>query len=152
MRLLPDGTADPCFGTHGPGLSLLGPGLFQDLRTRLRVQENGAIVFGFFSGERAKNGSLTNGSYGIARFNSAGEADPTFGGGAGWQLYDFGDSSNLVTAGLAIDPSGDYFITGDVRPELGETSVGLMKVVGSTAIFGSGFESGDVCAWSASAR
>jgi uncharacterized delta-60 repeat protein len=97
------GTLDPTFGTNGKVLTDFG-GL--DMAYGMAVQPDGRIVVAGFSNVRG------NYDFALARYDSDGTLDPTFGAG-GTVLTDVGGASSFDEArAVAIQPDGKILAAG----------------------------------------
>jgi uncharacterized delta-60 repeat protein len=109
MRLNCDGSPDTSFGTGGVGTLHVGPsGFSSDLAAGMAVDPCGAIVV-----VGTVNNFSTEG-VGVARFDSAGRPDATFGSGGGTTIgfgpflgFDFD-----TAAGVAVDPACRVVVAG----------------------------------------
>lgn len=102
-RLLPNGIVDASFGTNGR--VQFGPFLFDQPRS-VEIQPDGKIVIG---------GHLVAGSqvnYMVARLNSDGSTDGSFGFG-GFNVTDFEGGDDLGSA-MALAPDGKIVVAGTV--------------------------------------
>jgi uncharacterized delta-60 repeat protein len=102
-RLLPNGLVDAAFGTNGQ----VQFGLFQfDQPRTIAIQTDGKIVIG---------GHMVSGTqinFMVARLNSDGSTDGTFGFG-GVNVLDF-QSSDDLGSGMALAPDGKIVVVGTV--------------------------------------
>jgi uncharacterized delta-60 repeat protein len=103
LRLLPNGELDPAFGAGGKTTTVIPTG-FSGFRA-VTLQPDGRIVA---VGEA--KGAVT-GDFLIARFNSDGSPDGSFGGGDGVELVPVGALSDQADA-VAIGPEGKIAATG----------------------------------------
>jgi uncharacterized delta-60 repeat protein len=109
-RYNPDGTPDSSFGENGVRIIDFGGSLSsEDLAYGLALQADGKIVVVGTAG-RATNGSFFQRGFALARLNSDGTLDPTFGAN-GLVLTLFG-LENAEALGAAIDPDGRIVVSG----------------------------------------
>jgi len=103
MRLLPNGEPDLGFGAGGKVTTVVTTG-FSGFRA-VTLQADGKIV--------AVGGAkgAANGDFLIARYNSDGSPDGSFGGGDGVELVPVGALSDQANA-VAIGPEGKIAVTG----------------------------------------
>lgn len=113
VRLLNNGTADSTFGTNGITDSLFNS---NGGVTGLALQPNGDIV----AVGRWFNLSDSV-SFAIARFDSTGHADNTF-GTDGWSNFNFGASNGQLN-GVVIQPDGRIIGAGSSGPIFGECTL-----------------------------
>jgi uncharacterized delta-60 repeat protein len=104
-RFNPNGTLDTSFGRRGSGKVILPIGSDDDYEHSLAIQPDGKILLG----GRCYNGS--NNDFCIARFNSDGTHDNSFGSN-GIVIQPIG-SSNDNGQSLAIQPDGKILLGGD---------------------------------------
>ena len=107
-RLNPDGSVDTSFG-GGDGLATASFGLspyFDSMPETLVLQPDGRILV-------AGHASTDNGSdFALARFNTDGSLDQTFGGGDGLVTTDFSPGTSETLTGLALQPDGKIIAVG----------------------------------------
>jgi uncharacterized delta-60 repeat protein len=107
-RYLPNGTLDASFGTGGVVFTdFLGSG---DLAQASVLQPDGKIVV---AGSVWVN-SASEYDFGLARYNTDGSLDTTFGTG-GKVVTSFVNNANELPRGIALAPDGKLVVTGDVR-------------------------------------
>jgi len=105
-----DGSLDMTFGTGGKVITIFeGGGIGSSAANALKLQPDGKIVI---SGE-AFNFSLGNPDFALARYDSGGNLDSTFGSG-GTVVMDFADSQDIATS-LFIQPDGKIIAAGEVQ-------------------------------------
>src|SRR6185503_19320901 len=78
VRFLPDGNLDDAFGTGGVVLTNLGPGDSDDDAQGVAVQPDGHIVL---AGSAAPTAFTFDSDFAVARFQSDGSLDESFGDG-----------------------------------------------------------------------
>jgi uncharacterized delta-60 repeat protein len=100
VRLHPDGSLDPSFGSAGKVLLSLAT---QSSATAVALDGAGRIVVGGHTGK--------NRDFAVFRLTSAGAMDATFGSG-GVATRDFGDEPEAFRGGLFVQPDGKYLLTG----------------------------------------
>jgi len=145
-RINSDGTLDPTFDGDGKTTVTydLG-GDWEDWVSAVALNPDGKIVVGGHV-----DGPNGDRDFGLARFNTDGTLDPTFGsGGKTTVAFDLvtGGTDNLN--GLAVPPSGGIYAAGSVYVANNGEDIGVAKLIGSV-VFGDGFESGSAAAWSTS--
>ena len=145
-RLDSSGSLDTGFGVGGKAIVPfdLG-GISGDLVWDLALQADGKIVVGGHV-----DGPNGDRDFGLARLHANGALDPTFGsGGKTTVAFDLVTGGSDSLNGLAVPTSGGIYVAGSVSvADFGE-DIGVAKVIGSV-VFGDGFESGSVAAWSMS--
>ncbi len=102
-RYLPNGALDTTFDTDGKLITSIDAG--DDRASSVSVQSDGQIVVAGTS----KNSP--NGDFALARYNTNGSLDTTFGGGDGKTTVDF-DNSNDEASGMAFDNAGRAVVVG----------------------------------------
>lgn len=143
-RINSDGTLDSTF--DGDGKTTVAYDLGGDWEDRVyavALNPDGKIVVGGHV-----DGPNGDRDFGIARLDTNGALDPTFGsGGTATVAFDLvtGGTDNLN--GLAVPSSGGIYVAGSVYVANNDEDIGVAKVIGSV-VFGDGFESGSVAAWS----
>ena len=111
VRLLGDGTRDATFGGRGRVIARFGPG--DDELHSIAIQTDGMILAG--GGVRPGPAASSMSSFGLARFHSAGQLDPTFGSGGvvttsivpanDWIMsLALLTDGRILAAGRAVDP------------------------------------------------
>lgn len=98
VRLNADGTPDSSFGTAG----VVVFGVEHTVPVGVAIQADGKIVVGSAAAQHVDGGA----SFGLARFNSNGSADPSF--GTGGQVF----GGTIRGAALALQPDGKILLTG----------------------------------------
>jgi uncharacterized delta-60 repeat protein len=102
-RFNSNGTLDTSFGSIGKVIQPIGSS--DDYGYSLAIQPDGKILFG----GHCKNGSYWD--FCIARFNSNGTLDTTFGSPNGYIIQDIGSSDDIGLS-LAIQPDGKILLVG----------------------------------------
>jgi len=102
-RFNSDGTLDTTFGNSGKIMQPIGS--YDDFGNSLAIQPDGKILLG----GRCSNGS--NSDFCIARFNSDGTLDTTFGSPNGYIIQSIGSSDDGGFS-LAIQPDGKILLGG----------------------------------------
>ncbi len=105
-RFMPDGTADPAFGTNGSAVTYVS-GLYSAARA-VAVQPDSKIVI---AGYTAYNKDYSAMDFLVARFLPTGAPDQSFGVG-GVTLIDFAGGADGATA-LALAPDGKIVVAGN---------------------------------------
>ncbi|MBY0274434.1 hypothetical protein K2Z84_03760, partial [Candidatus Binatia bacterium] len=103
LRILPDGTLDPSFGTNGRVVTSLSPGV--DFVAAARFDAQGRIVVATYSSAAQGGTDLA-----VARFLPSGVLDPTF-SDDGWNSAPLGTEQEFASD-LAIDADGRIVIVG----------------------------------------
>jgi uncharacterized delta-60 repeat protein len=130
--LLSAGALDPTFGTGG-----MVTGTMSDVLTPVVVQPDGKIVVGGNTGGKSFN-------FELARYNSDGSLDSTFGPNHnGIVSTAFGNSSKSAVQGLALESNGDIVAVGHVTPSKGPTNWVVARYT-STGTLDSTFGSGGI--------
>ena len=101
VRLNTNGTPDTSFGTSG----VVVFGNQGTVPIGVVIQPDGKILVGSAAGQNVDGG----GGFAIARFNSNGSFDNSFGNGGRLQFVPFGTA---VSAALALQPDGKILMTG----------------------------------------
>lgn len=133
-RYNPDGSLDTTFGSGGRVLITLDAG--GDLLDSVAIQPDGKIVVG-----GALNQNNANLAFLVARFNSNGTLDTSFGNG-GRMVTTFGDASAQVNS-LVLQPDGKILVAGQSGfgsySELNDFALARYKTDGSLdPTFGNG--------------
>lgn len=97
-----DGTLDTSFGTGGIVLTQFNPNNTRDAASAAALQPDGKILAAGFAG------TFTSGSWAVARYNTDGSLDQTFGAG-GKVLTAQGNMARAI----AIDQDGKIAVAGD---------------------------------------
>lgn len=118
LRFLPSGAADPTFQPSIFDFAPVGAGV-GSIAEALAVAPNGQIAV---SGEAVTAQNLSLG-FGVARLNSNGSLDATFGNG-GIVITDFPSGGQALA--VLVQPNGDIVAVGQVFP-VGEISLGLVR-------------------------
>jgi uncharacterized delta-60 repeat protein len=135
MRLLPDGTPDPTFGTGGIVTTDSGGG--NDNPNAMVVQPDGKILIGGLS-----DAAGTGPDWAMVRFNPDGSLDTSFGvsGLISTSHSSFvGDGETIE--GLVLQPDGKIVAAGHYRDELGARRIAVGRYTSSGALdstFGTG--------------
>lgn len=110
VRYNSDGSLDTSFGTEGKVSALFGSnnGSNNDGPRALAIQSDGKIVLAgiIFNG--------ANHDFALARYNTDGTLDTTFGTG-GMVVTDFGNNDSDGATALAIQPDGKIVLAGSAR-------------------------------------
>jgi uncharacterized delta-60 repeat protein len=101
VRLNTDGTPDASFGTAGEVVY----GVDHTVPVGVAIQPDGKILVGSTSGANADGG----GGFALARFNSNGSVDNSFGTGGHLDVIPFGTA---LSAALALQSDGKILLTG----------------------------------------
>jgi len=110
-----DGDLDtPNFG-GGDGLVIADLG-GQDGASGVAIAAGGAIVAGGTSGTSVEGDAFVDGQLAVAKFESDGDPDATFGGGDGKVTTDFGAGTSDVARGLAVLAGGEVVLAGRATP------------------------------------
>jgi uncharacterized delta-60 repeat protein len=142
-RLGTDGVLDDTFSADGKTTEDfdLG-GTEEDVAYGVTLEPDGRIVV---AGQ--VDGPSGDKDFGVARFESNGALDETFGSsGTTTVSFDLGGAEDVLSD-LAVPPTGGVFLVGAVDVTAGGTDFGVAKVHGVT-VFGDGFETGDTNVWS----
>lgn len=103
VRYTPSGSIDTTFDSDGKVVTPIGSG--NDVARTVAVQSDGKILVAGYS----DNGPDED--FALARYNSDGSPDTTFGGGDGKTTADF-DSSEDSASGMALDSAGRAVVVG----------------------------------------
>ncbi len=109
-----NGTADTTFGANGTvRVAIPGGQDFDDEAYSIGMQTDGKILVGGFSDLNPSIGTSAGIEFAVARFDSNGTLDNTFGsGGAATTYIAGGDSSSDMAYGLALQPNGKIVLAG----------------------------------------
>jgi uncharacterized delta-60 repeat protein len=107
-RFNSDGSLDATFGSGGMNSIELTPSGDQEIPNAIKIQPDGKIVVA----------GIVGSSPGVARFNSDGTIDNTFGSG-GAVITDFGSGTSGGADGLAIQSDGRIVLCGGAAPAFG---------------------------------
>jgi uncharacterized delta-60 repeat protein len=103
LRLLTDGSLDAGFGSAG--IVFITTANYAVGLASVALQPDGKIM------SAGKNWDGSNHDFAIARFNSNGSFDTSFGGGDGISTVDFNNSDDQTT-GMALDSQGRVVVVG----------------------------------------
>ena len=115
VRYNSDGTLDETFGNNGAVTTDMSG---MDQPRAVAVQSDGKIVVGGYAS------SLTSSVFAIARYNTDGSLDTTF-GSSGKTFASFGEYSGIHD--LAIQSGGKIVAVGSASPSLGQTVFALAR-------------------------
>jgi uncharacterized delta-60 repeat protein len=119
-----NGAPDPEFGDDGGVLTSLG-GLFDEALGGL-VQPDGKIVAAGFSIRDVEPAII---DFGLARYLSNGDPDPSFGGGDGKVAFPIGQGAGRTGAtAIALDADGKLVLTGGAYNAIGEPVVAVVRL------------------------
>ena len=110
LRYNSDGSVDPTFGNNGIVITNIGPD--DDQAYRLARQSDGKIVAAGRKGIFFYPADQRKGNVALARYNSDGSLDATFGSG-GIVTNDFGQGLESYALALMIQPDGKMIIAGE---------------------------------------
>jgi len=117
ISLLDDGTLNPAFGAGASGIEALNFGETDDTANALKIQTNGSIVV-----VGSSHGAATRAA--IARLQSDGSVDATFGGGT--KIFSIGGIANQLSA---VTVSGtDIYACGASRTGAATFHSSILKV------------------------
>jgi uncharacterized delta-60 repeat protein len=125
VRLDKNGALDPTFGVGGMTTVAfdLG-GAKDDYPWDIAIQDDGKIVV-----VGGVDGSLGNDDFGVVRLTSGGARDVTFGSnGIRVVFFDLGSSNNDVAFAVAIQPTGEILLAGQVAVSLGNLDMGVVRL------------------------
>jgi uncharacterized delta-60 repeat protein len=106
-RLNPDGSLDTTFGSGGKVTTDFSG--HNDFAVGVVIQPDGKIVL---SGDAQSTSDFNSGDYALARYNTNGSLDTSFGGGQGKVRTDFGGLFDRAES-LAIQPDGKILAAGE---------------------------------------
>jgi uncharacterized delta-60 repeat protein len=127
MRFLPDGSLDTDFGIEGKVTTPFGTEAFKGEAHGIAIQRDGRIVLsGFQLFPPRMAGEFFTADFALARYNTDGSLDTTFGSG-GKLLTDFGGTDfgdevviqsdgKIVVVGTAFDGNPGYFALARYNP------------------------------------
>lgn len=104
IRLSPDGTPDPGFGSGGVASTDIGPDVEIGEASSVLVQPDGKVVV---SGLRTSGSEI---SFGLVRYDTSGRIDDTF-GDAGTVTTRFGSGNHGIRASV-LQPDGKILVAG----------------------------------------
>ena len=121
VRLLPDGTPDPAFGTDGVVRAQLGSDTSQALA--LDIDAAGRILVAGDADDGNGRPALS-----IARFSPSGALDESFGSG-GRTVVQLGDGAGRFSAGTALTvlPGGGVLVAGEASDSRGNQQMVLLR-------------------------
>ncbi len=125
-RLNPDGSFDTTFGSGGVVLKQLGAGSTPDSGALgLALQPDGKIVVAGEASDASGNSQLM-----VARLNSDGSFDTTFGSGSGVVLSQLGAGStpNSIAFGLALQSDGKIVVSGGASDASGNDQLMVARL------------------------
>ena len=120
-----NGSLDATFGSGGLVANNFGPDT-SAFAAGLAIQPDGRIVV---TGTVQDFGANFISEIGLARYNTNGSLDATFGSG-GLVTTSFGPDSSVSAAGVAIAPDGDIFVVGTTTSENFMSDFTLVDYVG----------------------
>jgi uncharacterized delta-60 repeat protein len=133
-RYTADGSADPTFGSGGIVLDSIGPA--GDFIDSIVLQPNGQILIGgntvIVVGTRKHNQAI-NGDFALARYNTDGSADTSFGNG-GKVTTDFAGNFDSVKQ-ILVQPNSDILAAGQAGVPASSLP-GTAAPAGSVAVLG----------------
>lgn len=106
VRLLPNGAMDPSFGSGGQ-VTTSFPGGFGEARAVALQPDGKIVVAGAVDGDG-------NSDFLVARYNSDGSPDGSFGGGDGIQAIPIAAGKEERAEAVAIGASGRILVTGEI--------------------------------------
>ena len=116
-RLNADGSTDTTFGNLGTTISVLSAE--QDSAQAVALQGDGKIVV-------VGSTKNTNTNFAVARYNTDGTLDPSFGNGFGFLTVDFVQATDSANSVL-IQPDGKILLGGLAQNRLGFSGYGLAR-------------------------
>jgi len=125
VRIDTDGDFDPTFGDGGMTTVAfdLG-GAENDYPWDIAIQEDGKIVV-----VGGVDGSLGNEDFGVVRLTSGGDPDVGFGlNGIRVVFFDLGWSNSDVAYAVAVQPTGEILLAGQVTLSLGNLDMGVVRL------------------------
>jgi uncharacterized delta-60 repeat protein len=128
IRLLPDGTPDPAFGTDGVVRAQLGSDSSQALA--LDIDAAGRILVAGDADDGNGRPALS-----LARFSATGALDESFGSG-GRTVVQLGDGAGGFSAGTALAalPGGGVLVAGEASDSRGNQQMVLLRFSQSGAV------------------
>jgi uncharacterized delta-60 repeat protein len=121
LRLLPDGTPDPDFGTGGVVRAQLGADASQAMA--IDIDASGRILVAGDADDASGRPALA-----LARFSPNGALDESFGSG-GQAVVQVGDTAERFSAGtsLVVLPGGDVLVGGEASDSRGNQQMALLR-------------------------
>jgi uncharacterized delta-60 repeat protein len=145
-RLTPSGALDASFASGGKRtfhFGGAGAGLV-DVAFGVAVQSDGKVV----AVGRGADSAAAGMRFAVARFNAAGDVDPSF-AGDGTRLYDPAAGTGTYSVARAVTVLGDGRILAAGGAESAPEDFDFVAVeLANSLVFADGFESADTTAWS----
>ena len=110
VRLLPDVTLDPSFGSGGIVLPSFGSAMQNGTPPRVALQPDGKIVVAGPGVDYSPANPMRMFDFAVMRLTPSGALDPDFGQG-GKALFQLGDGSDVAEA-VAVQPDGKIVVAG----------------------------------------
>jgi uncharacterized delta-60 repeat protein len=110
LRFNADGSSDPTFGNGGTVTTNVGPN--DDQAYAIALQSDGKIVAAGRRGIQFYPSEQRKGNVALARYNSDGSIDATFGNG-GTVVNDFGQGLESYALSIMIQPDGKIIVAGE---------------------------------------
>lgn len=125
-RFSANGALDSSFSFDGKVAIDFDAGAGSDYCTAIALQSDGKIVVSGSTSTGAANGS----DFAVARLNSDGTLDASFGGGTGKTTigFDLGSSNNDTAYGLAIQPDGRIVVAGSADTTANGTDFAVVRL------------------------
>jgi uncharacterized delta-60 repeat protein len=120
-----DGTLDGSFGDHGRVLTNFTQ--YQDSGNGVALQADGKIVV-VGTIQRITSRGRAVGRFAVARYDTAGTLDATFGGGDGKVTFRFSDGGFDDGRAVAIQPDGKIVVAGSSDRDCGCVSFALARL------------------------
>ena len=124
VRVLPDGTVDPSFGSSGRVTTAFGP--LNEIVAEVGIQADGKLVATGYSDSGVIN--RPDQDFALARYNPDGSLDGSFGSG-GTVVTDFG-LTNEIAQGMTFQRDGRIVAVGYSEDGLGGQTFALARYVG----------------------
>jgi uncharacterized delta-60 repeat protein len=135
LQYLPDGNLDPSFGTGGKVTTDFGA---TDSAAGIALQGDGKLVVA------GNSGDSSNSEIAVARYNSDGSLDATF--GMGGKVTSAPVAMDAIAQGIAIQADGRIIVGGAGEVAGQNREVALMRYQGTGNICGNGaVEAGEQC-------